>query len=260
MVAVTVEAAQTPGGVVPPARKVAADAAAAWHERSRALAAAGDQRLAVHTQWAADVATLHCLLWDSGLADVPDPAAQLATVARVVGEALDRCLFTMSDAQSAISLARAAIGQAFGPSVATLLGERFLPLTHLASADSSAYGCVSGVRTSHGADTLLRELDDVATDCAAVARAMEIVGLDDAAADQLRQAQLAAFEGFLVARATSGGQADLVSVDLRWELAVHRLADRPWQTLAPDVLAAELVACVAAADRDTLRTRLEGLR
>ena len=259
----TAEITETPPAAAPvPAGPASAmRAAAIWQARSIALAAEGDTRLAVQTQWAADLATLHCLLWESGLASVPDPGAQLDTVAHVVCDAFLRVDQPGADGRSLIARSRAALGEAFGPSVAALLAERFSALDHLGSVGEPAAGdSASAARAARGAEALLRDLRDVAADCAAVAQAMAAADLAHDAADQLRRAQLATFEAFLVSQAVSAGHPGLTAADLRWELARGRLSPRAWTELAPDALADELVASVEPADRASLRTRLDALR
>lgn len=244
-----------PNAVPAPAAHPAASAACAWAGRSRALAAAGDIRLAVHTQWAADVATLHCLLWESGLTDVEDPAAQLDAVGHVVHEAFARAGEAPRDAITLVSWARATLADAFGAPVDALLGGRLSGLEHLEGLGTLPN---DSPRTAYGGDVLVRVLGEVARDCSTVSRAMTAAGLDTDAADQLRRAVLAIFEVFLVGRTAAEGKSPSV-VDLRWELAVAALDGRPFDGLAPVALAEQLLSAVEPTQRAELRARFEGL-
>ena len=241
---------------LPAAHQTAVRAAAAWAARSRGLAAAGEVRLAVQTQWAADVATLHCLLWESGLADVADPAAHLDTVATVVQGALGRAGETAGDASAVVGWARTAMARAFGPSVEELLRDRFTNVEHL---DSLGAVPVGSPRSDRGPDALAADLRTVALDCSVVARAMTAAGLPEDAMDQARRAILATFEAALISTSATHAEAWPTAVDLRWELAVARLHDHPWHECEPDLVTAELVAAVPPADRDALRTQFGAL-
>lgn len=243
---------------LPAGESAAADAASAWHRRSLELAISGDAWSAVETQWAADVATLHLLLWESGLGGDGDPAAQLDTVAGMVQQALSRAGEAPQEAVAALSWARNAVQAAFGSPVDALLAARLAPLDHLA-----ALGQVTtrGVRTPRPAAELGRELVVVAEDCAAVARAMDVAGLANDAEDQRRRAVLATFEAFLVGSVHADDPADRARlVDLKWELAMAE-ASRPAAPglLSPTTLADALVASVPDADRRALRAELEVL-
>jgi hypothetical protein len=241
----------------PPAgQEKAASAAASWNMRSRTLAAAGEVRLAVHAQWAADLAVLHGLMWESGLASVPDPSAQLDTVAHVILAAFERADVAPPDAADLVSSARATLGAAFGSPVDGLLAARLAPLDHLAELGQVP---VARPRRERAAD-LVRGLQDVAGDCAAVARAMAAAGLDDDAEDQRRRALLAAFEAFLLSRAGAVGEPVPAAAELRWELAVAQMHDVEWASLTPGELTKRLIGGVAESDREPLRAWLADLQ
>ncbi|MCW2773505.1 MAG: hypothetical protein JWN91_1831, partial [Nocardioides sp.] len=55
-----------------------------YAELSRRHAADGDLRMAQLAAWAGDVHVLEDLLWQNGLAQAPDPAAELAAVGESV--------------------------------------------------------------------------------------------------------------------------------------------------------------------------------
>jgi hypothetical protein len=203
------------------------------------------------------VATLHCLLWESGLAGVEDPAAHLDTVSGVVQEAFAGAGEATTDASAIVDWARAVMARAFGSPVEGLLTDRFTSRDHL---DGLGEVPVGSLRSDRGPEALVGELRTVALDCSTVARAMTAAGLSQDATDQARRAVLATFEAALVSKAASTGDAWPAAVDLQWELAVGRLHDRPWHELGPDLLADELVVAVPPEDRADLRAQCGSLR
>lgn len=259
MTTTAVAPSPAPDDLLPEGAAAAAHAAAAWHERSLELARAGQAWAAVETQWASDVATLHVLLWESGLAAVDDPAVQLDAVAGVVQQALAQAGAAPVAAVAVLAWARDAVTAAFGSPVDGLLAARLAPLDHLAAlapVDSR------GLRSGRTPAELARELRVVADDCGAVARAMDAAGLTADAEDQRRRAFLATFEAFLVRGAHAAGPTGSAQVvDLRWELAMARASQPdPAGPLSPTELAELLVASVPEAGRPALRAELEALR
>lgn len=244
--------------------QVAAERAAlAWGARSRALAAAGDLRAAVHTQWAADLATFHVLLWESGLAAAPDPAAQLDTLAHVVRQALSAPgTLDAHTLRETLEAARGALAAAFGQPVATRLAERFVPLDHLPEAAPASVAADGRVGASPRA--VLATLRENVADCTGVARALAAAGYHDDARRHLRRARLAALEAFLLERTPAGTPAPVVTAGLRWELAAGLPGSAHWAALDPDDLVEALVEALAvsdpSADLASLRTRLEEVR
>src|SRR3546814_10675760 len=139
-----VTAAEETSAHLPPAHQEAVRAATTWALRSRQLADVRDARHAVQAQWAADVATLHCLLWDSGLAGVADPAAHLDTVSGVVQKAFRQAGETTDglheEPGAIVTRARTVLASASGGSVERLLADRFTELDHAQALGAVAVG------------------------------------------------------------------------------------------------------------------------
>lgn len=190
---------------------------------AREYAAQGDARRAVLATWAADLMTLQCLLWENGLGQAPEPATQLAAVGDAVAGSL-RGIEAAPDAdllpRAAVEAARGALTATFDASVHALLSERLVPLDHLDRLAPPETAVIAVDRLGdRSVDELLTDLLVTAQDCRAVARALSKAGLADAAADQQRMGDLAAFEAHLVHAAVTAGDRSLVTVDLRWALA-----------------------------------------
>jgi hypothetical protein len=237
----------------------------AYADLSRRCAAAGDGRRAALAVWAADVTTLQCLLWESGLGEAPDPQAQLAAV----GHAVDASLRTYADsvgratATEVVAGARAALTAAFDASVHALLSERFSSLDHLDGLPPAAAGAADSARESRlggrSVEQLVDELRAAAADCMAVAGAMARAGLHDDAQDHARKADLASFEAYLLQAATDAGDQGLDTVDLRWELALSVLAtgDETDDRIPLEDLRERLLAVVTPVEAGALRACLE---
>src|SRR3954467_2189746 len=101
-------------------------------------AAEGDLRRAQLASWAADVHVLEELLWENGLAEAPDPVAQLAAVGESVASALE----ALADAgtrgvtpRAVLEEARRAMVSAFDESVHEVLLAQLPSLDHLDACD-----------------------------------------------------------------------------------------------------------------------------
>jgi hypothetical protein len=235
----------TPSGEWTPADRhaqlqaAAAASIEAYLALSRDQAAAGDTRRAILSIWAADLATLQCLLWDSGLGLAPDPDAQLAAVGQIVVDSVGKYAVEAGPAtpRQAVERARTAMMQPFDESVHTSLTERFVPIDHLDAARTSLDAPRREVPLDgRSARQLIEDLRLTATDCTAVASAMESAGFAEDARNQLQMAGLACFEAHLIDVALRVGDSALLSVDLRWQLAQRMLADTSIRASVSDVL------------------------
>ncbi|MCW2843310.1 MAG: hypothetical protein JWN22_1226 [Nocardioides sp.] len=200
---------------------------------SQRHASEGDLRRAKLAAWAADVHVLEELLWQNGLGDAPDPDAQLAALGEVVAGALDALADRAPNhltARQLVEAAREAMVTTFDESVHGLLTDRLAALDHLDLCEPVAHDAVREAerrldgRTAEG---LVAELRFAAADCMAVAQLLASEGEEDAARRLAHQADAAAFEAYLVAAASLGGDERLATVDLRWELGRTVLSGRP---------------------------------
>lgn len=234
---------------------------------SRSYAERGEGRLAVLAMWGADLEVLQQLLWESGLAEAPDPLAQVAAVGEAVLGSLEAAPAPGADstARQTVEAARAAMVATFDESVHAMLEERLLPLDHLDGlaapeaddANRSAARRLSG-RTAH---ELAADLKTTAADCMAVAEVMLLEDDLAGALRQVRQADLASFEAYLVMAAVRAGDAALASVDLRWELAavlgLGTQAEEEDFTATVTRWRERLVEFVEPAEADSLRSCFE---
>jgi hypothetical protein len=241
----------------------------------------GDVRRAQLASWAADVYVLEELLWENGLAEAPDPVAQLAAVGESVAAALEALAEGVSGdvmPRAVVEAARRAMVSTFDESVHEVLLEQLPSLDHLdACAPASASGSAStsastsasssasadrpdspaverlGGRT---AEELVAELRQAATDCVLAGEVLDAAGEYTAAERMSHQADVATFEAYLVATAIHAGDHRLASVDLRWELA-RQLTPEDWAADERDrspfaTLRRELIALVGSAEMETL--------
>lgn len=188
-------------------------------------ASRGEAREALLAMWASDLEVLQVLLWESGIGEAPDPVAQLAAV----GDAVSRSVASVADdlagrnVRQVAERCREALVAAFDESVHAVLTGRFWPLDHLdglpAPSAAGAQQDAGALLEGRSPEQLLADLQVTAGDCMAVAEVMLGEGDSAGAAEQVRQADLAMFEAYLVAAALGAGDTGLASVRLRWTRA-----------------------------------------
>jgi hypothetical protein len=231
-------------------------------------AAAGDVRRAQLASWAADVHLLEELLWQNGLAEAEDPVAQLAAVGESVAAALEALAEGATGeltAREVVEAARSAMVSTFDESVHEILMAQLPSLDHLDSCDP-----LMAPRGEDHADAarlegrsperLVEELREAASDCLAVARVMDREGERELGDRLVHQADVAAFEAYLVAAAVHAGDHQLATVDLRWSLAGDldpgscepATGENPFATLRR-----ELISLVGSAEMEALWYALE---
>lgn len=192
---------------------------------SRRYVRDSDLRMAQLAAWAGDVHVLEDLLWRNGLAQAPDPAAELAAIGESVAASVEDLAAELPAgpvaARSLVEAAREAMVATFDPSVHELLTDRFADLSALDECTQAAGQPVSPTTPrmdGRPAVVLAAELRAAAGDCATMADLLTAAGESEAAGRLARQAETAAFEAYLVAAATRAGDHALATVDLRWDL------------------------------------------
>jgi hypothetical protein len=230
-------------------------------------AADGDVRRAQLASWTADVYVLEELLWEHGLAEVPDPVARLASIGETVASSLEVLAEGVTGdvlPSAVVEAARRAMVLTFDESVHEVLSQQLPSLDHLAGcepdpvvgreqADEAPVRQRLGERS---AEELVSELRQVATDCVHVGEVMGVEGEFTAADRMSHQADVATFEAYLVAAAVHAGDDQLASVDLRWELA-RELRPADWAGDGDGqsqfaTLRRELIALVGSAEMESL--------
>jgi len=153
----------------------------------------------------------------------------------------------------------------FDESVHEILMQQLTNLDHLDTCDP-----LTGIRPEDPSDAarlqgrsperLVEELREAASDCLAVARVMNREGEDEAGDRLVHQADVAAFEAYLVAAAVHAGDHQLATVDLRWSLAGN-LDPAGWEPATGDntfaTLRRELISLVGSAEMEALWFALE---
>lgn len=216
---------------------------------SQRHAARGEARAALLAMWASDVEALQVLLWENGIGQAPDPAAQLAAV----GDAVAQSVAVAGDelagltARGVVERCREAMVATFDQSVHDVLAGRFRAADHLDDLPAPGAGEATAADPRLGGSTaeqLLADLQVTAADCMAVAEVLLAEDDPSGAAEQVRQADLAMFEAYLVAAALGAGDTALGSVGLRWARAEQSpagdVAGRP--VTDPGALRADVLA------------------
>lgn len=232
------------------------DLPAAYADVSRRHAAAGDVRMAQLAAWAGDVHVLEELLWRNGLADAPDPAAELSAVGHSVASSVEEAARSLPaggtfTAREVVEAAREAMITTFDESVHGLLSDRFDDIGQLdvcRPADGGPAARGTARLSWRSASELAAELRSAAGDCATMAELLDEGGEPEAARRLAGQSETAAFEAYLVSAAVRSGDDALATVDLRSDLVagadgVDTAVDRRER----------LVAVLGSAERDGLR-------
>lgn len=232
-------------------------------------AAEGDVRRAQLASWAADVHVLEELLWQNGLAEAPDPVAQLAAVGESVASALEALAERATGEltpREVVEAARRAMVSTFDASVHEVLMEQMPDLGHLDTCDPlvAVHDDDADDLTrleGRSPERLVEELREAASDCLAVARVMFREGEDGAGERLVHQADVATFEAYLVAAAVQAGDHRLTTVELRKALAGN-LDLTGWASAdgaegAFATLRRELISLVGSAEMEALWFALE---
>lgn len=232
---------------------------AAYSALSQRYAEAGDLRGAQLAAWAADVHALEELLGESGLAQAPDPAAELAAVGDSVASAVEDLVCSLPDApitaRGVVEAAREALIRTFDESVHGLLHDRLEDLSRLDECRPaevpSRTARLAARLDGRAPEDLADELRTAANDCATMAGLLAAGGDPEAARRLGAQAHAAAFEAYLVTAALAAGDDTLSTVDLRWELAAGE---------APVELRPDPLSLVGWGEQARLRAALDRAR
>lgn len=234
---------------------------------SRRFAADGDAHAAVHALWAADIATVQMIAWERIMIASPNPDRQFFAVAKTVVDALSAyAVSTVSEpltAYDVVQAARAGLEQAFDDSFLHLLRDRYVPVDHLmtlrAPTPQDAVTAVQSRLEGMSVNDFVAHRLQVADHAIGQAREQAAAGNTDTAIAQAYQADLAAFEAYLVEAARVVGDNFLITVDLRWALASEAISRIP--ALPADVASASatirdvLASTVGPVEADRLRQR-----
>jgi hypothetical protein len=190
---------------------------------------------AVASLWAADISTVQMISWERIMIASPDPDRQFFDVAMTVSRALGVYATTVKDgfatAEEVVLASRRGLESAFDESFLTVLHARYAPTTHLAGLPAPTANMCQQAALARLQGMNVREYiqhrKDVAHHAMGEARTLNEAGNIDAAIAQAYQADLAAFEAYLVESAVAVGDQDLMTVGLRWDIAAESIAQMP---------------------------------
>lgn len=233
-------------------------------------AAEGDVVASVAATWAADVATVQAVLWERVMLASPDPDQQLADIAAAVGRALGGFAQEPQHATTAADAVRAArrgLSGAFDDAARSLIERRLPVLGHLEELPAPTSAEVADVAAQRlggsSLDEVVAERSAEARACMAEVRALVAEGRSEQALALAWQADWATLEAYLLDAARAVGDDTLLSVDLRWSLAVR--ATDAITALPPDLgravalIRQHLVESLGAVEGERLRWRFEPL-
>lgn len=217
----------------------------AYAELSHRAAADGNSHLAVHAAWAADIAAVQATMWRNVISLTSNPAEMFGTLASAVDYALDQFdadETVARDAFDLITAARDALLSAFDPDGAAAVDAAFPSAGHLRGLPTpdghQTLAILSARLGGRDTDSVVADLRVAAHDGVVVAAGLFRAGYERDALTQVWMADWAALEAFLIADAVAAGDHGLITVEMRWALVVHALAQ-------PQVLPTGFTAAVA---------------
>lgn len=199
---------------------------------ARRLLADGDRVGAMACAWGSDVFTVQAVLWERVLVAAPVPARKYFRAAeamfapqRIVGGATAGPAVT---ADEMISLGRIALMADFEPSVRLEITDQWADITYLRQAPApttedlavSVTDRLAG-RTPEAFAAARRMLAGQAMD---EAQALRVRGETQGAVQAAYDADLLCLEAYLVESAVAAGDAALLTVRVRWELATAAIS------------------------------------
>jgi len=207
-------------------------------------ALSGDALAAVATAWAADVVTLQCLAWERIVVVSQAPQGPLfRTGDQVIAAMGAYAMSSPADFPSALEVvqsARLAMSKTLDGDLSDELQTRFLPLDHLAGLIAPTVQEVhQGLEMRLGGMKPARFVAARRAEAAGImAEALQqrVRGNTAEAISSAYEADMRTLEAYLVESAVAIGDANLMSVQIRWDLAKEAVTTVPH--LPHDVTAA----------------------
>lgn len=237
---------------------------------ARRQAAAGDIIGAVSATWAADISTVHAVMWERVIMASPTPDRHFVDITAAVAGALTA--FAQQPPQvvtaaDVVVAARGGLAAAFDDSARALISRRWSSLDHLEGLPAPTAAEVEEPARQHldgsAPARVGAERDQEAQQCMASALALLHDGRAEEALALAWQADWSTLEAHLVDAAVAVGDTALVSVDLRWALAVaatDSINALPADfTRAVTTVRARLIESLGSIEGDRLRRRFQPL-
>lgn len=229
---------------------------------SQRYAQQGNIAGAIHAAWASDVNAVQMVIWERVMIASPQPDDQFFAVATTIAQALANFAAAptqFTTAKEVVEHARRGLATAFDPVAQALLTEQYISLDHLAEVplpdESWASSLLAHWLEERSVEEMIEHRLHTASDCMAAAKSMNDAGRLDDAMKQAWQADWATFAAYLLASAKAVGDTALITVDMRWLLAVDAIGKVA--TLPMDF--AEAVTAIRDSLTDSLGS-IEGVR
>lgn len=257
---------------IPPERLFAEEEAAsgAYAELAAFYTEGRDAFAAVNAAWASDMAAVQAVMWERATSD-PQPDVRFFLIGESVSQAMAHHFGPdnpSGNALDAIDGARAALRAAFAPEALDRLNSMLADHSHLASlpyptaADATA--CAEERLAGRSLPELIAHRSAVAVSHLELAYATYDGGAGDVATahHQAWSADWSAFEGYLLSAAEATGDAALITVKMRWDLAVSRVTSAALPTDLPSAIKQTrdgLMSVLGTVERERLRVRFAPL-
>lgn len=198
---------------------------------ARRLLAEGDPTAALACAWGADVFTVQAVLWERVLVAAPVPARKYFRAAEAMfagATARPGSAAVLTSGAEALQAGRALLLADFDADTRAEIGEQwpdpgYLRGVPVPTADELA-SAVSIRLQGLGVEGFVAARREEAQAAMVEAQALRVRGETAAAVQAAYDADMLAFEAYLVESAAAAGDAMLLTVTIRWELAVVALA------------------------------------
>ena len=207
--------------------------ASALDASARRFADAAAATDAVACAWGADVYAVQALVWERIMIAASSPQRQFfrAAEALVAGLHLDRAAPGNRSAADVLETSRRAFLDACDPDLRDGIRSLWSDLDHLtglAAPTADDLGeAVARRLASRSEGAFVEQRRREAAESMATAQALRIKGEGVPAIQAAYDSDLSSLEAYLVESAVAAGDAGLLTVTIRWELAIHALSGLP---------------------------------
>lgn len=201
---------------------------------ARQRAAAGDRVGALADAWGADVSMLQAVLWERVIAASRAPQRQFFQAAEAVVAGLRSALADPDVSATlgrTIAHARSRVSTAFDADTADEMARRWPDISYLEALPAVTIDDLAGVVATRlsgmSPAAFVAQRRSEARAAMLKAQAHRVRGETAEAIQAAYAGDFHALEGYLVESAVEVGDTELLTVTIRWDLAVHAVAELP---------------------------------
>lgn len=201
---------------------------------ARQRAAGGDRVGALADAWGADVSMLQAVLWERVIAAARAPQRQFFQAAEAIVAGLRSALAESDDSATlgrVLASARSRIATAFDEDTAREMARRWPDISYLEAIPAVSIDDLNAAVATRlrgvSATAFVAQRRSEASAAMLQAQAHRVRGNTAEAIQTAYAGDFSALEAYLVESAVEVGDAELLSVIIRWDLAVHAVSEVP---------------------------------